>query len=256
MTVAAVLFPLVVGLIAGVLGSMLGLGGGTVVVPMLETLSKTFLGRELVIQEAVAASHIGVLAVAVASSATYLSGQLVRVRLAYSLSPYTVAGGLFGSVLGLVLPAKGVGTVFAVFLVYTAVEMLRGVNRAETERPEPSPWVRPAVGAGGVMSGLLGIGGGTVQVPVLNMLAGLPFRAAVATSTFMMGLTAITNAVIYGASGRLDVAIAGPVALGILLGARVGSLFAKRVPVRALKILFAVLLLYSAFTLVRKYWWV
>lgn len=250
----AVLFPLAVGLIAGVLGALLGLGGGVVVVPALELLGPRFLGRELPIQEAVAASQVGVLSVAVASSAGYLGRGLVRVRTAYLLSPFTVFGGIVGSVLGLLLDPQVVALVFAALLAYTGVELLRGLNKFEVERTEFSPWARPGAGFAGIMSGLLGIGGGTVQVPVLNLLAGLPFRAAIATSTFMMGLTAIGTTLIYGASGRLDLGLAAPVALGILVGARAGTLFAARVPASALRLLFAALVFYTAVNMALDNW--
>ena len=254
-TLTAILFPLFTGLIAGVLGAMLGLGGGVVVVPTLEILGPRFMGLDVPIQNIIAASQVGVLSVAVASSAGYLrQGGLVRFRTAYLFAPWTVLGGLVGSLLGLVLPPRYVALVFSALLVYTGVEMIRGLNRIEVERAEPSRLATPAMGFAGVMSGLLGIGGGTVQVPVLNLLVGLPFRTAIATSTFMMGLTAIGNTLIYASSGRLDPVLAGSVACGILIGARVASGLASRVPVRALKLLFAVLVLYSAFDLVRKYW--
>ena len=145
-------------------------------------------------------------------------------------------------------------TIFALLLLYTGFELVRGINRADLERSSNSQWVKPALGFGGIMSGLLGIGGGTIQVPVLNILSGMSFRAAIATSTFMMGFTAIGNAGIQIASGQLEPALAGPVALGILIGARLTSVVAKRIPVRALKILFALLVFYSAYDLLRKYW--
>ncbi|HWG85884.1 MAG TPA: sulfite exporter TauE/SafE family protein [Deinococcales bacterium] len=250
MTAAELLFPGATGLFAGVLGAMLGLGGGIVVVPVFALFSGRFLGADMPIQEAVAASQIGVLSVAVASSATYLGRNLVRVRTAYLLSPYTVFGGIAGSFLGLVLDERVVAFIFAALMIYTGVEMLRGARRPETTRSEPSRWSRPAVSAAGLMSGLLGVGGGTVQVPVLNVLVGIPFREAIATSTFMMGLTALANALIYFANGSLVVTLAAPLAVGILLGARVGALVSKWVPVSALRVLFAGLVFYTAYDLV------
>jgi uncharacterized protein len=257
-----VLFPLFVGIVAGLLGAMLGLGGGVVVVPSLELLAPLLIGQQWPLQTIIAASQLGVLAVAVASSASYLGRKqsdgdtqqdLVRIQLAFSLSPYTVWGGIIGAVLGLVLPVKVIALVFAALLVYTGIELLRSLQRQEREQARPSGWMRPAVFFGGVMSGLLGIGGGTVQVPVLNLLAGLPFRTAVATSTFMMGLTALTNVIVYSASGRFEVTLAAAVALGILIGARLGASLANRVPVKVLRALFALLVFYSAFNLVAKY---
>ena len=255
MNIMDIVFPLLTGLLAGGLGALLGLGGGVVVVPTLEILGSRFMSHPYTLAQIIAASQVGVLSVAVASSAGYLrQGGLIRLKEAYLFSPYTVLGGIVGSLLLLTLDAKVTATVFALLLLYTGFELVRGINRADLERTGQSKWVKPALGFGGVMSGLLGIGGGTIQVPVLNLLSGLPFRAAIATSTFMMGFTAIGNAGIQIASGKLELALAGPVALGILIGARVMSVFAKRVPVRALKILFALLVFYSAYDLLRKYW--
>jgi uncharacterized protein len=237
------------------LGALLGLGGGVVVVPTLEILGSRFMTQPYDLTQIIAASQVGVLSVSVASSAGYLrQGGFVRLREAYRLSPFTVLGGIVGSLLLLVLDAKVVATVFVVLLVYTGFEMVRGINRLEVERATPSPLTKPALGFGGIMSGLLGIGGGTIQVPVLNLLMGVPFRVAIATSTFMMGFTAIANTSIQLASGNLEPALAGPVALGILIGARVTSGLARRVPVRALKLVFSLLVFYSAYDLLRKYW--
>ncbi len=244
---------LAVGLLAGVLGAILGLGGGVVVVPALEFVLPYF-GRSVTIQQAVAASQIGVLAVGLSGAAAYLQQGLVRARTGYLLSPYTVAGGAIGSVLGLYLPARWVALVFAALLLYSSYNLLRGVRRVEIERETNSPLVPPAMTFAGVMSGLLGIGGGTVQVPVLNLLAGMPIRAAIATSTFIMGLTAVANALVYQAGGQLDLKLAGTIALGVLVGARLGAALQRRIPTAQLKIFFALLLLYSAGQLLYKYW--
>jgi uncharacterized protein len=250
-----VLFPLVTGLVAGGLGAMLGLGGGVVVVPLLELLSSRFLTEVYPLQQVIAASQLGVLGVAVGSSAGYLhKGGFVRFELAYRLAPFTVIGGIIGTLLLFVLEPRVVATVFAVLLIYTAFELIRGLNKVEKERLEPSPLAKPALVFGGIMSGLLGVGGGTVQVPALNLLVGLPFRAAVATSTFMMGFTAIANVSIQIVSGRLPLQLACAIALGILIGARVSSGFANRVPVRVLKLMFSALMLYSTYEILHKYW--
>lgn len=250
-----IIFPLLTGLLAGGLGAMLGLGGGVVVVPTMELFGNQFLSSPHTLQQIIAASQLGVLSVAVASSAGYLAkGGFVRFKIAYSLAPLTVFGGIIGSLLLLVLQPKLIATIFAILLCYTAFELLRGINKIDAERSQPSKMANPALVFGGIMSGLLGIGGGTIQVPVLNILVGLPFRAAVATSTFMMGFTAIANASIQIASGKLEPQLAGAIALGILIGARISSGWATRVPVRTLKLMFSVLVLYSAFDLIRKYW--
>lgn len=244
---------LAVGLLAGVLGAILGLGGGVVVVPALEFVLPLF-GRDITIQQAIAASQVGVLAVGLSGAAAYLQRGLVRARVGYLLSPYTVVGGALGSVLGIYLPAPWVALVFSLLLLYSAYSLLRGIRRVDVERDAHSPLVPPAMTFAGVMSGLLGIGGGTVQVPVMNLMAGLPIREAIATSTFIMGLTAVGNALVYQAGGLLDLRLAGTVALGVLVGARLGVGLQQRIPAANLKVIFAVLLIFTAGQLLYKYW--
>ncbi len=241
-----------VGLLAGVLGAILGLGGGVIVVPALAFVLPLF-GREITIQQAVAVSQIGVLAVGLSGVASYLQQGLVRARTGYLLSPYTIFGGVIGSLLGLVLPAKAVATVFAVLLLYSAYNLLKGLKRVEVER-EPSKLLPPAMTFAGVMSGLLGIGGGTIQVPVLNLMAGVPIRQAIATSTFIMGLTAVGNALVYQAGGLLDVKLAAGIALGVLIGARAGASLQSKIPASQLKLFFSLLLIFTALQLLWKYW--
>nr|WP_041227818.1 sulfite exporter TauE/SafE family protein [Deinococcus deserti] len=243
---------LLIGLLAGVLGAILGLGGGVVVVPAMEFLLPR-LGHPLTIGQAVAISQFSVLAVGLAGAASYLQQGLVRARTGYLLSPYTIVGGALGSFLGLVLPARAVATVFAMLLLYSAYTLVRGLKRVEVER-EPSRLVPPAMTFAGVMSGLLGIGGGTVQVPVMNLLGGLPIRQAIATSTFIMGLTAVGNALIYQAGGLLNAQLACAIAFGVLIGARAGAGLQKRIPDRELKIFFAGLVTLTAVQLLYKYW--
>ncbi|ADV67937.1 sulfite exporter TauE/SafE family protein [Deinococcus maricopensis] len=247
-----ILAVLAIGVLAGVLGAILGLGGGVVVVPALEFVLPRF-GHDLNIAQAVAISQVGVLAVGLSGAASYLRQGLVRARTGYLLSPYTILGGALGSYLGLILPARAVATVFAALLLYSAFTLLRGLKRVEVERP-PSRLVPPAMTFAGIMSGLLGIGGGTVQVPVMNLLAGVPIRQAIATSTFIMGLTAVANALIYQAGGLLDARLACAVALGVLIGARAGAGLQSRIPDRALKIFFSVLIVFTAVQLLVKYW--
>lgn len=243
---------LLIGLVAGVLGAILGLGGGVVVVPALEFFLPR-LGHPITIAQAVAVSQIGVLAVGLAGAAGYLQRGLVRARTGYLLSPYTILGGAVGSYLGLILPAKVVATVFALLLLYSAYSLLRGLKRVDVERT-PSRLVPPAMTFAGVMSGLLGIGGGTVQVPVMNLMAGIPIREAIATSTFIMGLTAVGSALVYQAGGLLDYALAAPIALGVLIGAHLGAGLQSRIPAQQLKLFFSLLLVFTAGQLLWKYW--
>jgi uncharacterized membrane protein YfcA len=108
-----------------------------------------------------------------------------------------------------------------------------------------------SVGAG-VVSALLGIGGGLVKVPVMHLVMGVPLRVATATSNLMIGVTASASAVIYLLRGEIDPFVAGPTAIGVFLGATLGSRTAHRIDVRYLRILFVVVLLYTAVQMVRR----
>ena len=102
-----------------------------------------------------------------------------------------------------------------------------------------------SVGAGS-LSGLLGIGGGIVNVPTMNLLMGVPIRVATTTSTYMLGATAAASAVIYYSRGQVDALLAAPVVIGVLVGARLGARIAPRVPQRALQLAFVVVALVFA----------
>jgi uncharacterized membrane protein YfcA len=98
----------------------------------------------------------------------------------------------------------------------------------------------------GIVSALLGVGGGTVKVPAMHLVMGVPLRVAVATSNLMIGVTASASAVLYLARGAVDPWLAGPVVLGVFAGASVASRAAHRVPVAVLRLLFVAVLGYVA----------
>ena len=103
-----------------------------------------------------------------------------------------------------------------------------------------------SVGAG-LVSALLGVGGGIVKVPVMNLAMGVPLKVATATSNMMIGITATSSAVIYLLRGEIDPYVAGPTALGVFVGASIGSRIAGRIDVRILRWLFVIVVLYTAF---------
>jgi uncharacterized membrane protein YfcA len=107
---------------------------------------------------------------------------------------------------------------------------------------------RSVVGAtgAGIASALLGIGGGIVKVPLMHLAMGVPLRVAAATSNLMIGITAAAGAVVYLLRGEIDPYVAGPTAIGVFLGASVGSRVAHRIDLRWLRFLFVAVLLYTA----------
>jgi uncharacterized protein len=108
-----------------------------------------------------------------------------------------------------------------------------------------------SIGAG-VVSALLGVGGGIVKVPVMHLILGVPLRVATATSNLMIGITASASAIVYVLRGGIDVNAAGPTALGVFVGATLGSRLGGRVDVRVLRWLFVAVLLFTAFEMARR----
>jgi uncharacterized protein len=250
---------------AGLFGAMIGVGGGLIMVPLLTVV----LGVE--IHLAIAASLVGVIAVSTAASTTYLDRRLVDRRLGLLLLVATATGGILGGYTAGLLDGRVLAALFGLVLLGVAVQMVRGGRRpvpplegAPGRLEFDSSYVEPTsgevvayrarrVGVGaaisvvaGAISGLLGVGGGIVNVPTMNVLMGIPIRVATTTSTYMLGATATASVVLYLSRGQLDPLLAAPVALGVLVGARVGARLATRVQQRVLQYGFAVVALVFA----------
>lgn len=243
----------------GLVGSLLGLGGGVFLVPLL-TLS---FGVPL--RAAVAASLVSVIATASASSTINLERGLVNLRLGMALEVATAIGGLAGGLLAAWLSQRQLFLVFGAVLGAMGVLMaLRSGRRNLIPDPAADPGIlggriregdavyvyrvkRLGVGLGssvlaGAVSGLLGLGGGIVKVPVLNAFCGIPIRVAAATSAFMIGVTATAGAVIYYGTGQLVPALAASAVLGVQLGSWGGMRFGQRASAMWLKLLMAAVL--------------
>lgn len=263
------------GAAAGLFGSLLGLGGGILIVPIL-TLG--LLGFALPIREAVGVSLVCVIVTSGASAGLYLQRHVANLRLGMLLELFTATGALVGGLIAFLVPDRFLAGLFAFLLVYTGLSMLRGRSEPEpapavAEDPDPTPGPvagdRPPTGlaervsgpgyvvrnipggivgatAAGVVSALLGIGGGLVKVPVMHLLMDVPLRVAAATSNLMIGITASASAIIYLLRGGVDPYVAGPTALGVFVGATIGSRNINRVDVRILRVLFVAVLLYTA----------
>lgn len=277
------------GAAAGAFGSLLGLGGGVLLVPLLT------LGFGLPLREAVGVSLISVIVTSSAAAGVYLERHVANLRLGMTLELFTAIGALVGGSIAFLLDERLLSLLFAGLLLYVAATMARsGIRSAPPAEPvatdasdapealaaepdfdqhvepapEPATPAKPAttleklsgpgyhvrnlplgvVGAAvaGVTSALLGIGGGTIKVPLMHLAMGVPFRVATATSNMMIGITATASAVIYLIRGGIDPYVAGPTAIGVFLGATVGSRLGHRVDLRVLRLLFVVVLVWLA----------
>ena len=252
------------GVVAGLLGALLGLGGGVFVVPALVLIFG------LPALSAVGTSNVAVVATSTAGASQYIRNRLANVRLALLLLISTTIAALIGSLVAGLLPAQLLSGLFAGVMVYVAVTMLRSGKRREagtmiaepnvsgrSDRGLGAEYEDPALGGrvsytprnvrsgmgisaiAGAIAGLLGVGGGIVQMPVMSLLMGVPLKAATGTSNFMVGVTATGAAFVRYANGDIDPLIAVPVALSVFLGARVGAWLVPRLPSERLRLIFA-----------------
>ena len=260
---------------AGVFGSLLGLGGGILIVPLLT------VGFGVPFREAVGVSLVCVIVTSSAAAGIYLERHAANLRLGMLLEVFTATGALLGGLVAFLLPERVLAGLFAALLAYTAFSMLRrggsqpvpssspaadgpGAARDVGAPHEPSspsladeiagPGYRPrrlGAGAGGslgagVLSALLGVGGGIVKVPLMHLVMDVPLKVATATSNLMIGVTAAASAIVYLLRGGIDPYIAGPTAVGVFAGALVGSRLATRIHVRLLRLLFVGVLALTA----------
>lgn len=238
----------VAGTAAGTLGSLVGLGGGIIIVPVLS------LFLDVPIHQAVAASLVAVVATSSVAAIGYTRDEIANLRLGMTLETATTLGAIGGGLLASRLPRESLSAVFAAFLVLNAAYLIFRQSRQEHEPPsdahtgalggryhdpalarEVSYRVRRvplgmAVSAlAGAVSGMLGIGGGPIKVPMMTGAMGVPMKAAAATSNFMIGVTACASAALYYGRGMVSPAVAVPVALGVAAGAFAGSRLARKV---------------------------
>jgi uncharacterized membrane protein YfcA len=253
------------GVAAGAFGSLLGLGGGLLIVPLLT------IGFGLPLREAVGVSLVCVIVTSSASAGVYLQRRQANLRLGMVLELFTAIGAIAGGLVAFLIDERVLAGLFAALLVYVAATMVRRRSAAveSDAMPEVVPDADPgeanteatvrrfplgilgSLGAG-VVSALLGIGGGIVKVPVMHLVMGVPLRIATATSNLMIGITASASAIVYLLRGGIDVNAAGPTAVGVFVGATIGSRLGGRVNVHLLRLLFVAVLLFTAFEMARR----
>ena len=228
------------------MGALLGVGGGVILVPGLLLIA----GLEF--RNAVAASLVCVVATSVASSIVFLRRGLADLPLATELQFFTVSGAVGGGLIAAHIPPAPLYLVFAALLTYLAIRMWPGAKATEENGDGGAvPERRTQAAAGsvgaGLASGLLGIGGGVLNIPVLHLLLGRTFDEAIPTSAYMIGLTAAAGALVYLVRGDVPTDVVGLAMIGTLAGARIAALIRGRFNQRALKVLFIFLLLYGAY---------
>ena len=230
------------GLVAGAFGALLGLGGGILLVPLLT------LGFGLPLPAAVGTSLVCVIATSTGGAAVNVSAGRADVRLGIGLAAGTVLGAFTGAIMAGFLPERLLAGLFAILLAYTtggdAARPAADANSAAADeaidptapdgpvapayRTTRLPWALGGSFLAGNVSGLLGIGGGAVTVPLVHLVMAAPMRVAVATSNYIIGITGAAGAYAYLFRGDIDPRQAAPVVLGVVAGAALGARFGSR----------------------------
>lgn len=253
---------LVMGVVASFLGSLFGIGGGIIYIPILTI----FFG--LSATEAAAVSLVGILATSAGAGAYYVEHGVSNVRLGLFLEMGTTIGAIIGAFLASYVEDWFLFSFFIVFMLFNAVRMAMDHSKdcgeeggdheftvydPKTDRVLGYDLERKGLGTltcviAGLYSSLTGVGGGVIKVPVMNSVMGVPIKAATATSSYMIGITAFSGCIIYLIHGTIPLDYAAVVAIGSFLGMLIGTRVSSRLDTSAVKRYFSIVLFASAFS--------
>ena len=248
--------------IAGLIGSIFGLGGGIIIVPVLTIL------YDMDAKAAMAVSLVAIAAISSASASTLVKNRTANIRIGMMLEIGAAVGAIIGALIALHVQSWMLAVCFACVLIYSAIYMIRrpervtrsddpgGVNSFVYHDPRTGEDINYEVKnigtgmlgfvAAGMTSALSGVGGGTIKIPVMNVHMHIPLRVATATSSYVIGMTAFSGAVVYLLSGVLDVPVAAVVTIGAFVGSSIGVRLLPRIDTSSLRRYFSVLLLFLA----------
>src|SRR5207237_1374420 len=258
-------------LVAGFLGSLTGLGGGVVLVPLLTIFFHVDL------RYAIGASLVSVIATSSGAAAAYVKEGYSNIRIGMFLEIATTLGALGGAYLAVLVQPEAITVVFGAVLIFSA--LLSARNRPDAQHdgqadrlasrlrlsgtyPTPEGWQSyharhiPSgfglMALAGLLSGLLGIGSGAFKVLAMDQVMRLPLKVSTTTSNFMIGVTAAASAGIYFSRGDVAPLVAAPVALGVLLGAFLGTRLLTHLSNKALRLIFIPVMLLIALEMVLR----
>tara|TARA_B000000460_G_scaffold245223_1_gene216578 strand:+ start:62 stop:898 length:837 start_codon:yes stop_codon:yes gene_type:complete len=226
---------------AGLIGSLLGLGGGFIIVPGLNLLF------DIPIHLAIATSFLGVLVTSNSSSLIYIKNRMTNIRLASILESGAIVGTIIGATISLSINKDLLSIIFSIALFYTAYNMNKKKNQVEhynnksisrnelngeyfeTSQNKIIKYsiknIKKGISFsffGGIFSGLLGIGGGAIFVPIMNKIMRVPLKVSIATSSFIIGITSFIGALVFLKEGFFDPVLAAPTIIGMFIGAQIG----------------------------------
>ncbi|AKP02904.1 sulfite exporter TauE/SafE family protein [Companilactobacillus pabuli] len=272
----SMLLLLVMGVGAGVLGAILGIGGGMIITPVLTIM----MGLD--IKYAIGASIISVIATSSGSTIAYLKDDMLNLRVAMFLEIATTVGAIMGALLVGVFSSNFLYVLFGFFLLYSTYNMIRKLfdkkgeqvftghdpivdkfklastyyDKSEQKQVDYSMKNVPGgfimMWAAGLASGLLGIGSGAFKVIAMDTIMKMPLKPSSATSNLMMGVTAAASATVYFFNGSIRPDIAAPLAIGVLVGATIGARLMQVLKPRVIRMIFIPIILYMGVQMALK----
>lgn len=267
---------IVIGLFAGTLGAVLGIGGGMIITPILTVM----MGLD--IKYAIGASIISVIATSSGATIAYLKDDMLNLRVAMFLEIATTVGAIMGALLVGAFSSTFLFVLFGFFLLYSTYNMVRKLfsKKGESVYTEQGPTVQKLrladsyydkaekkqidysmknipggfimMWAAGLASGLLGIGSGAFKVIAMDTIMKMPLKPSSATSNLMMGVTAAASATVYFFNGSIRPDIAGPLAIGVLVGATIGARLMQVLKPRLIRMIFVPIIFYMGLQMVLK----
>lgn len=257
---------IVLGIVAGALGALFGVGGGIIFIPVLTII------YDLPATEAAAISLVGILATSAGAASYYAEHKVANIRLGLYLEIGTTIGAIAGALVAGMIEQWIVMMIFAVFVLLNAARMLLshgkdcGSTGGEHEFTVHDMKTGQDIGydvehkttgsiicvLAGMYSSITGVGGGVIKVPVMNNFMNVPLKAAAATSSYMIGITAFSGAMVYFIDGAIDLEFAACVAVGAFIGMIIGTRASRHFDTSALKKYFSVVLIASAVSVLLK----
>lgn len=270
---------MLIAVLAGFLGSLVGLGGGIIITPALTIL----FGFD--IKYAIGASIVAVIATSSGSAIAFVKDHVSNMRVGMLLEVFTTAGGVVGALMAGVFSSRLLYIFFSLILLNSFYGMLKKTGlitklKKEEEKVENdkyadkyklnSTYYDKATGetvkynvanvpqgslvmfGAGFASGLLGIGSGAFKVVALDTYMKLPIKVSTATSNFMMGVTATASALIYFFNGTINPVVAAPIAIGTLIGSRTGAKVMQRLDAKYIRYIFLPILLFTIINMFLK----
>lgn len=263
---------IILAIVAGIIGSLLGIGGGIIIIPILIFL------YHINIKEAIGASIISVIATSSGAASVYLKDKLINLKTGMFLEIATTTGAISGATLLGIINPEALFFIFAVVLILSIYPMLFKKDNTEekvendylSEKLELSssyidndgveykynikntPYGLIMMYIAGFASGLLGIGSGVFKVIAMDNIMHIPMKVSTTTSNFMIGVTALASSVIYLVKGYINPYIALPVMAGIFIGSLIGTKLLRRTSNNRLKIIFSIILFIIALEMILR----